>query len=166
MAAKRRRPTWTAWPPAVSISGSSSPQPPTCVASRCNLFTGRYGHSHHIRQNNALLAKHEVHLFKALKQAGYYLGYIEKNDLVNKEEFVNFDFHDLVKDRNHGGKRADYMRFFNQRVDRLGQWGRGPRPCSTTTIRSSPTPTSPAKRGAVPPGGPRREPALLSLRVV
>jgi arylsulfatase A-like enzyme len=98
-------------------------QAPTCVVSRCNLFTGRYSHSHRNRQNNACLEKYEVHLFKALKQAGYYLGYIEKNHLLAKEEFVNFDFKDLEEDRSRGGERAEYMRFWNQRVDRLGTVG-------------------------------------------
>ncbi len=95
-------------------------QAPCCVPSRCNLFTGRYGHSHQNRQNNACLEKYEVHLFKALKQAGYYLGYIEKNHLLAKGEFVNFDFTDLIEDRNCGGQRAEYIRFQKQRSDRLG----------------------------------------------
>ena len=48
-------------------------QAPVCVPSRTSLFTGRYPHAHRVLENDARLASHEVHLFKALKQAGYHL---------------------------------------------------------------------------------------------
>ena len=96
-------------------------QAPVCVPSRCNLFTGRYGHSHGNRENNARLDRHEVHMFKALKQAGYHLGYIEKNHLLEKEEFANFDFVDTEEDRKGDGERAAFVQFKKQRSARLGE---------------------------------------------
>ena len=136
------------------------------MPSRCNLFTGRYSHCHQNRQNNAWLAKHEVHLFKALKQTGYYLGYIEKNHLLAKEEFVNFDFKDLEEDRSRGGERAEYMRFWKQRLDRLGTVGSW---ASSVFHDYDPKLTEhlplPAKRDPLSPRGPQG-PALLPLRVV
>lgn len=88
---------------------------PVCVPSRCTLFTGRYLHSHRVRENHTLLeADREIHLFRALKHEGYSIGYIGKNHLVEKQEFDNFDYAD-VWGHNHeptGGERA---------VDALGK---------------------------------------------
>ena len=65
---------------------------PVCVPSRCSLFTGRYLHSHQVRENYSLLeAGREIHLFRILKQSGYKLGYVGKNHLLDDQEKVNFD---------------------------------------------------------------------------
>lgn len=68
---------------------------PVCVPSRCNLFTGRYPHSHAVRENYCLLeAGREIHLFRVLKQAGYAIGYSGKNHLLDDQELANFDYFD------------------------------------------------------------------------
>ena len=65
---------------------------PVCVPSRCSLFTGRYLHSHRVRENYiSLEAGREIHLFRILKQEGYKIGYVGKNHLLDEQETVNFD---------------------------------------------------------------------------
>ncbi|MBD3239198.1 MAG: sulfatase-like hydrolase/transferase [Chitinivibrionales bacterium] len=69
---------------------------PVCVPSRTSLFTGRYLHAHRVRENHTFIeADREIHLFRALKHAGYALGYIGKNHLLENEEFDNFEYADV-----------------------------------------------------------------------
>lgn len=72
---------------------------PVCVPSRTILFTGRYPHSHRIRENHTLAsAGAEMHLFCVLKQEGYRIGYAGKNHLLRDEEFLGFDHAELERD--------------------------------------------------------------------
>ncbi len=98
---------------------------PVCVPSRCTLFTGKYLNTHKVRENHTFLeAGREIHLFRVLKQAGYRIGYVGKNHLLQDPEFVNFDFCD-VEHYNHemttGEKKIyDFSRTCGQRMNELG----------------------------------------------
>ncbi len=85
---------------------------PVCVVSRCCLFTGRYAHSHRVRENHNLLeCGREIHLFRVLKQSGYKLGYVGKNHLLEKEEFANFDYvdtNDTIKNEPEQKQLSDF----------------------------------------------------------
>lgn len=96
---------------------------PVCVPSRCSLFTGRYGHSHRVLENDARLAPFEPHLFKVLKQAGYRLGYVGKNHLLETNEFANFDFVAGHESEPAIGERARFKAFAKERGSRLRQIG-------------------------------------------
>ncbi|MDH7570232.1 MAG: sulfatase-like hydrolase/transferase, partial [Armatimonadota bacterium] len=44
--------------------GSMFAQSPVCVPSRVNFATGRYPHSHRVRENHTRVGPHEPHLFR------------------------------------------------------------------------------------------------------
>ena len=58
---------------------------PVCVPSRCCTFTGQYVHSNSHRSLYQLLQPHEENLFKFLKENGYEVIWIGRNDLFDKE---------------------------------------------------------------------------------
>lgn len=89
---------------------------PVCVPARCTLFTGRYPHSHRIRENHNLLpCNQEMHFFRVLKQAGYALGYTGKNHLLEQPELENFDY--VGRQSRKGGE-------LGAEADRLTRWYR------------------------------------------
>ena len=96
---------------------------PVCVPSRCSLFTGRYGHSHRVLENDARLAPTEPHLFKAFKQAGYRIGYVGKNHLLDTNEFANFDFAAGHEFEAATGERAKFEAYAKERLQSLGKIG-------------------------------------------
>ena len=87
-------------------------QTPVCVPSRCTIFAGRYPHAHGAMENDSRLASYEPHLFKVCKEAGYHLGYVEKNHLLDERELRNFDFLDVEQ---HGSKRRVPRHLHDQR---------------------------------------------------
>ena len=58
---------------------------PVCGPSRCCTFTGQYVHSNNHRSLYQLLQPHEDNLFKFLKENGYEVIWIGRNDLFRKD---------------------------------------------------------------------------------
>jgi arylsulfatase len=98
-------------------------QSPVCVPSRRNLFTGRTQVARGYEHSQGL-SPTEIHLFKALKQAGYHLGYVGKNHLLAESEFKNFDLVQIgEKDRANDPDRQAYVALHMQQLARLGTVG-------------------------------------------
>ncbi|MBY9003258.1 MAG: sulfatase-like hydrolase/transferase [Candidatus Lokiarchaeota archaeon] len=58
---------------------------PVCGPSRCCTFTGQYVHSNGHRSLYQLLQPHEDNLFKFLKNNGYEVVWLGRNDLFNRD---------------------------------------------------------------------------------
>lgn len=64
-------------------------QHPVCTPSRCCIMTGWYSHVRGHRTLNYLLHKDEPNLLKYLKNAGYWVEWHGKNDLLTYESFMD-----------------------------------------------------------------------------
>lgn len=99
---------------------------PVCVPSRCTIFSGRYTSAHGVRENNSLLAPHEPHIFKLLKEAGYHLSYTGKNHLLEDAETANFNFFDdlrrVAPTPEPEGADA-FHKYQRERRDRMREYG-------------------------------------------
>jgi len=97
---------------------------PVCVPSRCCIATGRYPHSTRVRENHTVLeANREIHIFRAMKQAGYSIGYSGKNHLLEKEEFENFDYAVFEENRNETDQEKALHAFMRERSKEVGGYG-------------------------------------------
>ncbi len=80
---------------------------PVCVPSRCCIFTGQYIHSNGHRSLYQLLQPHEENLFKFLKNQGYEVIWIGRNDLFDKET-INLSVNESVTYKDLFSKRSRY----------------------------------------------------------
>lgn len=102
-------------------------QSPVCVPSRTTIYTGRYAQAHGVMENHARLAPDEAHLFKALRQADYWLAFHGKNHLLpsaeaqaNFNRFSDADRHNL---RASSELRQRYQELEKSALERLGTHG-------------------------------------------
>lgn len=58
---------------------------PVCGPSRCCMFTGLYPHTNGHRSLYQLLRPHEENLFRLLKNNGYEVAWVGRNDLFNRD---------------------------------------------------------------------------------
>lgn len=97
---------------------------PSCVSSRSCLFTGRHAVARGYEGRFWVsLESSEVHLFKALKQAGYHLGYVGKNHLLKVPELKNFDFTAMEDDERKLPERQEYAALKKQQSALLREKG-------------------------------------------
>ena len=69
--------------------GNAYVQHTVCTPSRCSMFTGLYPHTRGYRSLYYLLHPEEPNLLKTLKQAGYHVEMIGKNDLLTPDAYPN-----------------------------------------------------------------------------
>jgi arylsulfatase A-like enzyme len=71
----------------------------------------------------------EIHLFRALKKAGYALGYIGKNHLLDRTEFENFDYTDVWRIDHEEGEQEkalnDWLRGHGEKMRGEGVFAKG-----------------------------------------
>lgn len=69
-------------------------QNPVCTPSRCSFMTGWYPHVRGHRDMHHMLSPEEPCLLKELKEAGYYVFWAGKNDLLRVEDLPNaYSYH-------------------------------------------------------------------------
>jgi arylsulfatase A-like enzyme len=110
-------------------------QNPVCTPSRCSFMTGWYPHTAGHRTMFHMLRGHEPMLLKELKDAGYFVWWGGKNDLVPAQHPLNDCCHvkhepaDLWPSWQNAAQAAwrgrpdsdDYYSFFAGRIDSRGQ---------------------------------------------
>jgi len=94
---------------AVSYSNAFA-QNPVCTPSRCSFMTGWYPHVHGHRSMRNMLKEHEPSLLTVLREAGYYIWWGGKNDLVRvrqREDYLRY----CDEKFSPGGKYTECMKY-------------------------------------------------------